>query len=80
LEKTSKIIESNHPLNTTVPTKPCPEVPQKGRKTQMVTQQAVLRAPIFQALKQNVIFHFNTAIRMQGFTHFLGSWASHLVC
>jgi len=28
LEKTSKIIESNHPPNTTIPTKPYPEVPQ----------------------------------------------------
>jgi len=27
LEKTSKIIESNHALNTTMPIKPCPEVP-----------------------------------------------------
>jgi len=27
LEKTSKVIESNHPPNTTIPTKPCPEVP-----------------------------------------------------
>ena len=27
LEKTSKIIQSNHPPNTTLPTKPCPEVP-----------------------------------------------------
>jgi len=27
LEKTSKIIESNYPSNTTVPTKPYPEVP-----------------------------------------------------
>jgi len=26
LEKTSKIIKSNHPPNTTVPTKPYPEV------------------------------------------------------
>jgi len=27
LEKTSKIIKSNHPPNTTMPTKPYPEVP-----------------------------------------------------
>jgi len=27
LEKTSQIIESNHPPNTTMPTKPYPEVP-----------------------------------------------------
>jgi len=27
LEKTSKIIESNHHPSTTVPDKPCPEVP-----------------------------------------------------
>ena len=27
LEKTSKIIKSNHPPNTTMPAKPCPKVP-----------------------------------------------------
>jgi len=27
LEKTSKIIKSNHQPNTTMPAKPCPEVP-----------------------------------------------------
>jgi len=27
LEKTSKIIKSNHHPNTTTPAKPCPEVP-----------------------------------------------------
>jgi len=27
LEKTSKIMKSNHPSNTTIPTKPYPEVP-----------------------------------------------------
>ena len=27
LEKTSKIIKSNHPPNTLMPAKPCPEVP-----------------------------------------------------
>jgi len=27
LEKTSKIIKSNHPPNTTMPAKPCPQVP-----------------------------------------------------
>jgi len=27
LEKTSKKVESNHPPNTTIPTKPYPEVP-----------------------------------------------------
>jgi len=27
LEKTSKITKSNHPSNTTMPTKPCPELP-----------------------------------------------------
>jgi len=26
LEKTSKLIESNHPPNTTIPTKPYPQV------------------------------------------------------
>jgi len=28
LEKTSKIIKSNHQSNTTMPAKPCPEVPR----------------------------------------------------
>ena len=28
LEKTFKIIESNHQTNTTMPTKPCPKVPR----------------------------------------------------
>jgi len=27
LEKTSKIIDSNHPPNTTIPTKPYPKAP-----------------------------------------------------
>lgn len=36
----------------------------KSRETQMLTRQAVLPELIFQAVEQNVVFHFSTVIRM----------------
>lgn len=45
----------------------------KCRETQMLTRQAVLPELIFQAVKQNAVFHFSTVINQNVKLH-TSSW------